>query len=148
MEGCPRSTSVTWLTSIVSLRYTLRLRGALSLTKTRLTVSIEVNTLVANVISTLEPVLKTVTDTVGGAKELGEDAVAATLKTAFTTIDSALSELSGSLGGLAGGALKTKRAGHAKRALSDQEVATTLANLLNGVAGRCKKLPLGLTAED
>lgn len=99
------------------------------------TVSLSINDLLTDALTTVAPVLALVTETVSNVDNLAEDLVVDTLEGAFVTIEATLATVVSDLAGLTGKVVKRSIVNSNKRALTNEEVAQTLANLLNGVAG-------------
>jgi hypothetical protein len=105
------------------------------LTTSGAAVSVSVHDLLTSALTTVEPVLALVKETFDHVDDLAEDVVADTLKGAFCTIEATLATVVSDLAGLTGKVVKRSVSTTTKRAISNEEVAQTLANLLNGVAG-------------
>lgn len=94
--------------------------------------SVQINAIVEEAISVIAPLCETVHHTVENTANLAVTEVESTLTTTFTTIESTLSGVVSKVGALSQSATTVRK--H-KRALDNQEVAATIANLLNTVAG-------------
>lgn len=91
----------------------------------------QVNVLVSEAITALEPVLADIENTVADIAGKTEEELANILFASFSTVESTLATLVGTIGGIApGGLLPLNK----REVLSNADVANTLAALLQGVA--------------